>query len=551
MYVSPARVMAAALLVGAAAIACGGDDTNEPPVGDAPASLEVSPSEITLAPDETRPLNVVVKDAAGQELSASGVVWSVADDAVATVSASGVVRGVSAGETTVTATLGPLSDDVTVNVLGSAVPADAVIGLDAAARYQTMKGWEATAEVGQFECASYPRYVDELFDRAVDELGLDRIRLPVRSSAEHSVDHFARFISGQITRQEWASTWDKPQNDNPDPFSINPAGFQFSHLDYLVEKIVEPLRQRLAARGERLYVNLNFTDFDSTPFDHEDQPEEYAEFMLATFQHLQAKYGWVPDAVEMVLEPDVGHWSAAQVGAALVAAGNRLKAHGFTPEFIAPSNASMEGAVTYFDEIIRLPGAAEYLTMLSYHRYRHVSAANLQAIRARAAQYGIETGMLEHIRSDHDDLKEDLRVANNSAWQQYTIAFCSSDNGGHYYSIDEAAPGGPAVKLGSRTRYLRQYFRWVRQGAVRIEATTTDSAYDPVAFINANGKYTVVVDAARAGTLRVDQLPAGTYGVNYTTANAFDVDGGDVVLSQGQPLVASIPAAGVITIYGK
>ena len=47
----------------------------------------------------------------------------------------------------------------------------------------------------------------------------------------------------------------------PIPSVANPAGFQFSRIDYQVENILLPLQRRLAARGERLFINLCYVDF--------------------------------------------------------------------------------------------------------------------------------------------------------------------------------------------------------------------------------------------------------------------------------------------------
>ena len=61
--------------------------------------------------------------------------------------------------------------------------------------------------------------------------------------------------------------------------------------------------------------------------------------MLATYQHMQGKYGFVPDSWEVILGPDTGNagWSATQVAQAIKAAGDRLAANGFTPNFTTPS----------------------------------------------------------------------------------------------------------------------------------------------------------------------------------------------------------------------
>jgi hypothetical protein len=88
--------------------------------------------------------------------------------------------------------------------------------------------------------------------------------------------------------------------------------------------------------------------------------------------------------------------------------------------------------------------------------------------------------MLEHIGSDYADLHTDLRDGLNSAWQQFTLAFCGGqDTGGNYYRIDQSNPVSPVVIMGSRTRYLRQYFSFIRQDALRIGAVSGESRLDP------------------------------------------------------------------------
>jgi hypothetical protein len=88
----------------------------------------------------------------------------------------------------------------------------------------------------------------------------------------------------------------------------------------------------------------------------------------------------------------------------------------------------------------------------------------------------------------------------------------------------------------------------VRPGAQRIEATTTDSTFDPLAFVNKDGSYVIVIKAEAAGDLLMTNLPAGVYRVFYTTAGEFDVQRPDVTLAAGQTFSTHIPDIGVITI---
>lgn len=519
------------------------------------ASVTVEPASATLPVGSTLTLIAIARDTQGKSIAGVSFEWSSDNETVATVDANGVVTGVSAGEVHVSATRNGIVGVVGVTVTPMPSGDLPAITVSPTTTYQVMRGWEATTQAGE-ECAttSFPLYQNQLMDRAVTELGIDRVRLELRSGEENSTNWDSLETVGAITYAEWRTHWYEVVNDNADPNVINPAGFHWNYVDDEVTQVVEPLRQRLQARGEQLYVNLNYVDFRHTGFEHRTAPAEYAEFIFATFNHLQQTYGWVPDAVEMVLEPDNTEWTPAQIGAAMVATGDRLAAAGWHPDFIAPSNASMSSAVTYFDGLMQVPRADEYLTELSYHRYSGVSTGALQNIATRAVQHGIQSAMLEWIGASYETLLQDLMVGRVSAWQQFALAYCGQSgtgNGGSYYVINVTNPSAPAIILGDRSRYLAQYFRYVRMNAVRVGATSSDNSLIPVAFRNADGKFVAVAKTGGATTFRIYGLPAGTYGVTYTTASSTAASGPDVVIGSGQPATVSVPAAGVVSIFGR
>lgn len=432
-------------------------------------------------------------------------------------------------------------------------PAD--ITLDATRTHQTIVGWEAHAQSGEDDVPEFPLYADTLFDLVVHDLGINRVRLEVRSGAENRIDYYAQWRAGVIDDATWRCKRWETINDNADPNVIDANGFKFGALDMQIDRVVKPLRQRLADRGEKLYVNLNYVAFvkqcTNIPYIHHD-PAEYAELILAVFEHMERKHGFVPDGVEVVLEPDNTDWTGASMGHALVHTATLLESKGYRPEFIGPSTTHMQRALTFFDDMVKVPGVLSYLREYSYHRYGGRTPANLAGIASRASQYGLRTSMLEWIGADYHVLHEDLKAGQAAAWQQFAIAFTGNGAGGAVlFGLDRSSPGAPRVFYAPRTKFLRQYFRFVRAGARRIEATSTLTAFDPVAFVNPNGRYVVVVKAATGGAFTIGSLPAGTYGIKYTTDAAFDVDLTDVQLAAGKALPASIPAAGVVTIHAK
>ena len=80
------------------------------------ASFEVMPPTILLKASDSQKLNIVAKDAAGRVIEDVAVVWTSSDPKTA-VAAAGVVRGLSPGSTTIRATCGPRTVDISVVVL--------------------------------------------------------------------------------------------------------------------------------------------------------------------------------------------------------------------------------------------------------------------------------------------------------------------------------------------------------------------------------------------------------------------------------------------------
>jgi hypothetical protein len=458
------------------------------------------------------------------------------------------------------------------------------VTVDPAKTYQVMNGWEATARMWEVDKAgdrydpSWLALSDQIFDRLVNELGINRVRLEIKSGAENPVDYWAKFESGAIGYKEFRRHYYEKINDDPDPNHVNPAGIQFSAMDYQVEKIVLPLKRRLESRGEKLFVNFNYVDFGQTELkgslSHARQPAEYAELIRAAFVHLKDKYGLVPDALEIILEPDNSdHWRGREIGEAIRSVSARLKVDGFSPEIIAPSTAAAGKAPTYIDEMMAVPGVASLVSTLSYHRYDLPKPRVVVGIAERAQALGLSnslvdrvapvpgiaerararrlsTAMLEHLTGDAAELHNDLTRGQVSAWQQYamvsSIPVGTLDDGGAYYLVDVRDPKAPTLRMGDRTRGLAQYFRYIRLGATRIGARSSDSAVKPTAFRNTDGTFVVVLASKEAGTMTIRGLPAGRYLASYTTAHETGRELPPLV-SNGA-IAVKVPAAGIMTI---
>ncbi len=550
------RGLARVAVVVVAGVAC----TTSPPVRPGPAAFGVSaPDAIVLVVGESaRPVHTY-HDSTGAVITNAHASWTIGDAQVAVVQPDGRVSASAPGHTMVTSVVDGVRVQTALRVLASP-DTMSVVDVFPAMRHQTIAGWEAAAGIGEAECNrdAVRRYGPEVAERAVDELGITRLRTSLRSGTESRVDPWPAFLAGTMTFGQWRATWMVPTNDNDDPYVADPAGFQWGYFDAHVRQVVLPVREALARRGERLSLTLNYVDFFLTQgqkaFLQMKDPAEFAELVLVTFQHMQETFGFVPDAVELLLEPENTAYDGADVGRALVATARRLREAGFTPAFIGPSTTRAANSLGYHDAMLTVPGAPGLLAELSYHTYTGTSTATRHAIRVRGMRDRIRTAMLEHIGAGFDGLYEDLTVANVSAWEQFTLAYCGSrdqlENGGVYYHVNQSDPSQPRVSLTLDGRLLRHVFAFVRPGAVRVSATSSDARVRVLAFVDTAGSPVVVVRASGVAAVEVRGLPPGTYGTNVTERlGAYNVEGERVHVPATGKAVLRLPRDGALTLY--
>lgn len=430
-----------------------------------------------------------------------------------------------------------------------------VLTIDATKRFQTINGWSVTTRAWEQDKVadkydpSYIAAAPEMVADLVNEVGVNRIRVEIQSGAENPTDYWKQFTSGALSYTGLKAKYYENINDNADPFVANAAGFKWSQLDEKMDALVMPLRAALAAKGEKLWINLNVVDFgtgDLGSLSLATQPEEYAELVVEAFKHLKTKYGVTPDSLEIILEPDNGGtYTGAQIGAAIKATKARMAAAGFAPQIIAPSTMKASASLTYYDAI-KTTGAK--VDVLAYHTYGTTDDATVSAIGAKGAAEGIETAMLEKIDAGVDQLHRDLTLANVTAWLQWGMA-SKTDNGNNLLVGDPAKPVGSQISMGSKTRGLAQVWRHVRRGYVRVGASTNFAGVKALAFEAPGGGRLAVGITTGAKNFAIAGLPAGSYAVEYTTAAALSVKSGPFTVAAGASLPVSIPAAGVLVAY--
>ena len=78
------------------------------------------------------------------------------------------------------------------------------ISIDGTRAGQTISGWEVTVRFWEFDKvndrydASWLTSRDAIVQKLIDDAGITRVRLEVRSGVENPVDYWSQFVAGQI-----------------------------------------------------------------------------------------------------------------------------------------------------------------------------------------------------------------------------------------------------------------------------------------------------------------------------------------------------------------
>jgi hypothetical protein len=400
-----------------------------------------------------------------------------------------------------------------------------------AVEHQTILGWGAsTASV------DIPQPLrDQILDEAVFDLGLTRLRLGP-PSGNRSTER----------RWEWL-------NDNGDPDDINQAAFGTTWLDKDVTAWYAPFKQRVEAHGDPfcLYVSPSFFDGGSSgavPIWLLQSPGEYAEFAISLITHLRDTHGITPDFYCILNEPGNSNpFTENIVGKMIKTLGPKLQALGLSTQIEFPECVSPNRSWDYIQALQDDPEIWPHVGLLSYHLYG--SRGSRPNIRDFGIARGIPTAQTEFIGTTVQHLYEDLTLGGVSYWEHYVLAYYGGNPDGSYFGIHN--------NLTSFVRYreywnFRQVMHYVRPGAVRVEATSSDAALRPLAFIR-NARTTLVLlnntEPLASRTVDVSGLPAGTYGVCHTVSGESYHELGLQTVGTDETLHIDVAADSVLTIY--
>lgn len=426
--------------------------------------------------------------------------------------------------------------------------------------YQTWKGWEATAQAGQdnnatlgayqYPSTTYANYKTALL-AAMADLGINRFRVEFGMSDVNATGYDTDLNNAAIQ-----------------PSTATSGQWHYDRVHHAMDDLIVPYMTTLAAQGETPYIVLCLVDFKSAGYQAEAVPSEYAYLVDHVVADFYSTYGFLPNAIESILERDNqagSAWTTNNLADDIVAADALLVSHGYTGiKWITPSDTSgPQSEPDYVAMKAHNAGIVGLVNEIGYHQYVGMDTSHLNAIRTTAEGDSISAAMLEcggnvgcsSAYATLPGLYNDLIEARVSAWEQYVVTFPypgEAEPLDQYFHVNTSTW---AVTLNPAGKYFRSFFKYVRRGAVMKSVTNSSGNFLGVPFVNSNGTQVVVVKAATSGTVTVDNLPAGTYnrcvtiGDGSSAPTTYDSCAGNVTVGAGGSTTITFSGAGVGTVY--
>lgn len=406
---------------------------------------------------------------------------------------------------------------------------------------------------------------------------------------------------------ESSGGWNERRNDNNDPFTTDWAGFQTFNARGMKENVVDlasPLGFNNYFLGQKVNVRWASPWLDTIrKTDYNRYLDEVAEQVIAGQVHWRDKYGIVPRYLMLFNEPLSGNrellnGTIKDVVDIIKHVGARLRGAGF-PEvkFIVPNEETEEISLHTAKAILSDPVARQYVGAIGYHPYPYGSpyasvprilktsgsgnpdsdrVAVRYALRDLGKQYGIPVWMTEVSHGDVDPrsfdgligraihIHDELVYANASAYFGMNNMWDAISHQLHFSgrNLNLFSEEGTIVLIDnkSETVYITgmgyaigHYARWIKRGAVRIDANSSDRLLQVTAFRDVDRSRMILVainNAFSAKTLSVTidpEILSGRAIGEQSTATAY-WQHVSVLVTNPTSFTVSVPAKSVTTI---
>ncbi|MFH1761271.1 MAG: hypothetical protein ABIA63_09245, partial [bacterium] len=422
------------------------------------------------------------------------------------------------------------------------------VTIDGSQEYQTIEG------LGGCEGWIFPP--NTLYSEIFDDLGVSMLRFRMLRYTESKPDE----------------NNEARDNDNDDPFVIDWSGVDTSMLKYIA-----PLLQAAQSRGVKLigtifsppsWMKTNGVA-EQGGYLKSGYEDELVEFILIWVKAIEKYHGIHVDYVSIQNEPNTTccftSYSSSQLRDIIKLLGARFEAEGVTTGIYSPDISGLGAFSGYVNTICGNPVAMAYVDRLATHNYtanfwnpdgmilQLTSAYNL------ANSYGKKLWLTEYCddQSNYGTWNEGLALVQHlhdalvygqvSAWLTYEIY---RDPSGKAFSIYD-----DSGQITPKFYHLKQYFRYVRPGAVRVETASSDTDILVTSFVH-NDSNTFTVAAINRSSSNQDV----TFGISnisglsvldvIRTSSTENADSVDQVIVSGNSFNYILPDSSITTFTG-
>ena len=448
---------------------------------------------------------------------------------------------------------GPMLMTVAVGTLlfaQTAASGEVAIVVDNSKPRQVMEGFGATHCPLAQDRSAYPKG--------------DTLTPELRKQALEAVYGQVKLTMGNIDARarETPAGGTESGNDNDDPQTIDWKGFRMTELDNAKAKLVDPAQPlgfdnhflgRISVRWQSPWL-AELRKQDRNRF-----LDEYVEQIVATSLYwrdtckVTSRYN-----VMFLNEPTSGNGelaggNAKEIAEIIKRAGKRLQAEGFKDvKFIAPNEETVNHSRAVAETILADAEARQYVAAIGYHCYPygspyasvkrilkesaegkpdHREVEERRMLRELAAKHKLPLWMTEvsHpevpaysfdlVRGRAVHIHDELVYADAAAFFGMGSMWDTATHQEHYKGRSGPPIEGEAdtpvlidnekqtVRITGTGYAIGHYARWIKRGAVRIEAESSAPLVQVTAFRDDEGKRCVLVvinNASEAQTLAVN-----------------------------------------------
>jgi glucuronoarabinoxylan endo-1,4-beta-xylanase len=391
--------------------------------------------------------------------------------------------------------------------------ADVHIVIDPAKRFQTIAGWGASMRL----------FSDPHIIGLPQEDPANALQIPV-SAQNEILDSLYRALGLTRVRVATETADIEPVNDNQDPAHTNLSAFDFSaRKNDAFFDVVRDLR----ARG---VTSWWMSPIGAAAWMADASPAEYVELAMAINRR------WRDNGLELpyysIANEPTGQGAPFNNGdylrQAVILLGRALASEGFKTKLVIPDDINPSSAASLARSILVDPEARQYVGAISFHLYGEPLGASAE-VAAVSAQYGIPLWMSEFYVPDRIQwaaIVHSLLSDYNATAVDYLAGFLGdSPDDPSLIKLLHTGTEYSGYKMSGEYYSFGNFSRFVRPGAVRIDATSSSHAVLVSAFIT-NGKLTIVATNQEESdvTARMD-LSASASNQTFSAVRTSDHEG--------------------------